>query len=129
MVKKSLLFYSSRIVQRIALFTAIGATLVHWMTLIAITVSLSFTGELESNNFRNSELVNDKIERVINLQSLIVLRWIVISVVITCLLTLISQYRKQEKPMLLDSLTIVLFCLVSVIFSQLIIRSFASHLL
>lgn len=128
MNKKSLFYYTSRVIQRFLLCMVVGATVIHWIILIFVTGSLSFTSKLENSKFRNPELLNNDINRILNIQTFTVLRWAIICALATSLLLFIKRYRKYEKPMIVDSLCITVFCLASVVLSQVIVRAFISHL-
>lgn len=73
---------------------------------------------LGNNTFKDPNAVNKDVARILDNQSLMVLRWVIIASVITALLLVIKRYRKYEKPLMIDSGVILLFCLVSVMLSQ-----------
>ena len=128
MIKSRFLYYISRVFQRVALFLVIGATITHWTIIIVISANIKFISSLENSKFKNSEQTNELISRVINAQSLVVLRWLIIATVITSLLLFIKRFRKYEKTMLVDSATILIFCMLSVIFAQIIVKAFVSKI-
>ncbi|MDB5183147.1 MAG: hypothetical protein JWO47_931 [Candidatus Saccharibacteria bacterium] len=128
MKKSSVAYYGGRVAQRLALCMVVGATIIHWIILITITANTRFISVLQNNKFKDSQDVNNAISRVTNLQSLIVLRWFIFATLITFVLLLIRRYRKYEKAMIVDSLVITTFCMLSVIFAQAIIRVFITRL-
>ena len=128
MPASSLTYYILRIAQRLSLITVIGATIAHWTILISFYVTNRYVGELENLKFTDSEQLNSDIERALHLQSLAVLRWVLLGATVTFLLLLVKRYRKYEKPMIIDSLTIIAFCLISVALSQMIARAFLARI-
>ena len=125
---KILLYYAGRITQRLALYTVVGATVVHWMILIFISGSVAFRQQLVNNKFQDIDAYNREINVMLNSQSHVVLRWAIICILLTVALLAISRFRKYEKTMLIDSIVLVAFCLLSVVFSQLIVRNFIYRL-
>ena len=128
MIKNRFLYYIGRVFQRVALFLVIGATITHWTIIIVISANIKFISSLENSKFKNSEQTNELISRVIDTQSVVVLRWLIIATVITLLLLFIKRFRKYEKAMLVDSATIIILCMLSVIFAQIIVKAFVSKL-
>src|SRR5690348_7617042 len=114
----AVLFYSSRIIQRLSLCFVIGSTIIHWIIMIVITANIRFIKNLENHNFKDPQGFNELLTRVTNTQSLIILRWTIITAAITLMLLLIKRYRKYNKPLIVDSFVIMAFCVVSVAFSQ-----------
>jgi hypothetical protein len=128
MINNKFLYYISRAAQRAALFMIIGATIIHWIIVISITVNTQFISSIDNIEYKNTQQTNELISRVIDTQSLVVLRWFIISAVITSLLLFIKRFRKYEKTLLVDSTTILILCMFSVVFSQMIVRAFISSL-
>lgn len=121
-------YYIGRVFHRIALCFAVGSTIIHWIVLIVITGNFALATSLENNKFKNSEALNSDITKIINAQSMVVLRWIIIGSVVTALIIMIKRFRKYEKPLLIDSAVILLFCLLSVVFSQTIVKAFLANI-
>jgi hypothetical protein len=128
MINNKFLYYISRAAQRAALFMIIGATIIHWIIVISITVNTQFISSIDNIEYKNTQQTNELISRVIDTQSLVVLRWFIIATVITFLLLFIKRFRKYEKTLLVDSTTILILCMFSVVFSQMIVRAFISSL-
>ena len=96
--------------------------------IVATTTNVQFIANLDHNKYQDTRQTNEQISKVINTQSLVVFRWFVIASVITLLLLLIKRYRSHEKTLLIDSATILIFCMLSVVYSQIILRAFISNL-
>lgn len=126
MNKSTATYYIGRVFHRIALCFAVGSTIIHWIVLIVITGNFAFATSLENNKFKSSEALNSDITKIINAQSMMALRWVVIASAVTALILLIKRFRKYEKPLFIDSAVLLIFCLLSVVFSQLIVKSFIS---
>ena len=122
------MYYASRVLQRLVLCMVVGATVVYWAMLIAITTSVTINQKLVNHQYTDTTKVNDLISRAIHSQSLVVLRWAIIAAVMTFAILLIKRYRKFEKRVVVDSVVIVGFCVVSVTFSQMLVRAFAKSL-
>jgi hypothetical protein len=124
---KSLVYYITRVFQRLALCAVIGATVIHWIILISTTSSLQYISQLEAHRYKDSQALNAELTKIINMQSLVALRWFIFSMLITSLLLFIKRFRKYEKPLIVDSITVTVFCFVSVMLSQTIIRAFLTR--
>ena len=127
MNKSTATYYLGRIVQRVALCLAVGSTIIHWIVLIVITGNVEFAHSLDNSKFKDSNALTDDLHQIINTQSMIVLRWVVIAGVVTALILLIRRFRKYEKPLFIDSAVLLVFCLLSVVFSQLIVKTFLTR--
>ena len=120
---KSFIFYASRVIQRLALCLVVGATIIHWSIMITIAGSNRLLSGLDGN-VKNPAAFNAELSKIVNAQSLVVLRWVIVCAAITLLLLCIKRYRTYEKTLIIDSLVITAFCVASVAFSQMIIRAF-----
>ena len=100
-----------------------GWTLVFWMVLINITVSLGLFGS-SNVEFDNSQTVNDSIKKAIDILSYKVLGAAAAAGLVTGLFGLVPRVRRHEKSLLVDSLVLTVFCIVSVALSQIMVRSF-----
>lgn len=109
--------------QRLSLFVLIGWTFIFWIVLINITVSLGLFGS-SNIQFDNSQTVNDSIKKAIDLLSYKVLGAAIGAGVVTALFGLLQRVRRNEKRLIADSLIMIVFCLVSVIMAQMMVRSF-----
>lgn len=115
--------YTLRITQRILLCMVIATTAVYWMTLISISAIAAYASHT-ANKVQDPSGVNQLVHDVINSQSITAMKWVVIGAAFTLLLLLVTQYRKYEKSLITDSLVVAIFCAVSLIFSQILVRSF-----
>jgi hypothetical protein len=128
-IKYSNLYYIARIAQRWSLLSFIGLTIIYWVTQISFTVNIRFlSASGTSLEATNSQLLNNDINRVNDLLSSGVLKWAVVSVLITLGLLVFKNVRQCEKRLVLDSVVTIVFCILSVSMSQTIIRSFLTNL-
>ncbi len=124
----SAVYYSGRIAHRVTLCFAVGSTILHWIMMIVIASNFALVQSLENTEFRDSKAINNDISQIVNSQSMIVLRWVIIASIATALLVLIKRFRKYEKPLLIDSAVVLIFCFVSVALSNFIIRTFLAKI-
>ena len=128
MKTQSLIYYTARVFQRFALCLVVGATALYWTILVYIAASVAHLQQLQSNELRNPEALDDTIRHALDLQSLVAVRWIIFAAALTAGLLLLKRYRTYEKPMIVDSIVIIAFCALSVTFAQSIVRTFVSQL-
>lgn len=124
MKKQTAIYYGLRVLQRFALLGVIGSTIVHWIVLIVIAANLSFNSQVAGLEYEDQTVLQDDINRMINVLSFNVLRTGIYALAVTGLFLLLKRVRSQEKAAVVDSAVIIIFCVISVVLSQLMVRRF-----
>jgi hypothetical protein len=119
------LYYALRIVQRFSLLLMGMATIIYWIVLINLAITNSGAYQVQANIAHLATIESHIISRL----SFVALLWTVGTLALTLALGLFAQVRKHEKRLLFDSSIIIVFTLLSIEFSQLVVKNFlAAHL-
>jgi uncharacterized membrane protein len=127
MKKQSILYYVLRVLQRFALLTVIGWTIVLWIVLITTVVQIQSV-QSQGSAFTDPEMVEKTIKQAIDMTSYSVLRTGITAMILSGVLLLLTRVRKFEKRLVVDSLIIIIFCIFSAMFAQMLTRQFVSRL-
>lgn len=128
-IPRSVSYYMMRAAQRWALLSLAGVTLTYWIVQITLTVNLRILNATSTRvpSEQSQQLYSD-INKANSLLSKAALSWAVACAIVTLCLVAYSRVRKHDKRLVVDSLVVVGFCLVSIVFSQVIIRTFVTAL-
>ncbi len=122
----SIRYYTARLAHRWAMLTLVGSTIFYWVFLVTTSTAIYFANQTGSK-FIDPDGTNRTIEEIQGLFETFVLRWAILFVIGTLALLVIKRFRTYEKPQLVDSLIIAIYCLGSVALSQQILRYFLQN--
>lgn len=128
---RSLWYYIVRIAQRISLLMTLTIAIAHWAALIAITISEeALYDQVQGSAINAAGADNAKhfYSRAVDTLAYASVRWMVICAVITIGMLCFARVRKYEKRLIVDTAVVLLFTLVSLWFSQDVVRAFVNHL-
>jgi hypothetical protein len=122
----SIRYYTARLAHKWAMLTLVGSTIIYWVFLVTTSTAIYFANQT-GVGFKDSESTNRTIGEIQGLFETFVLRWAILFVLGTLALLAIKRFRSYEKPQLVDSLIIAIYCLGSVALSQQILRYFLQN--
>lgn len=100
----------------------VGWTIVHWIVLINTTTVVGAVGSI-SAEFDNPEQFNETISNTINFTSYGAMQAFIMAIVLTVARLLIQRVRKSDKNWTILDILILTFCMLSVVFSQYLVKS------
>jgi hypothetical protein len=115
-------YYIVYILHRIVLCLTVILTGIYWATLVAIMVFAAYIRSLPSDEIKNAANSNTVPELIAHGLRETTLKWAVMAAAFSLLLLTIVRFRKYEKPLIIDGVVIALFCLLSALFAQAIVR-------
>ncbi len=122
MKKQAVVYYGSFALQKLAVITLVGWTVVHWIITIDVTTTVGTVDSIGAK-FDDPEQVNDMIERAIEFTSYGALQAFITALLLTLARLLIPRVRKFDKNWVILDIVILAFCMLSVIFSHVIVRA------
>lgn len=126
---KIVLYWLTRILQRVSLFNLGIATIVYWVVNVAIALDLSFAGaQKNAPVFNDPQDTQKTVELIQSTMNTIIIQALVIASVATIIFLAFKRVRTNEKRLLVDSVVFISFCLVSVVLATFIIRSVAMRI-
>jgi hypothetical protein len=129
--QERLLYLVTRLIQRLLLFLTVFDALVYWITLISVAVSVSAVGSLQNHAMADSMRLNSTIERTLRILSWQTLRVAALCLLVTLALRLFPWRQEQHRTrrgFVFDVVLLLVFCVLSVIFAQPLVRSFVGNL-
>jgi len=122
--KPAAFYYILRIAQRFGLLTQGLLAAIYWLLLINIVVANTFAQETVNHQWRNPTALNNTINIAYNALQRNFLLAAGVAVTLTMILAFLPRVRRYEKRLLVDSVVIIAFCVVSVLVAQRLITSF-----
>lgn len=127
-LNKNFPYYVLRFLQRISLLLVLLATVIYWVILIIIVALGGYeSAQVHPVQLHGNEL-NATWQRAVNMQTTNAIKFAVVSLLLTALMFLVLRVRKEDKKIIIDSLAVLVFCLLSVLFAQILVHSFVIQL-
>ena len=121
----SVLYYVTRIAQRLSLLGFGLATIIYWVIHIRIySETLIRFEQVAPPAFKDQERMNELANGIVNGAANGIWKWFFMASLLTLALLMFKRVRKYEKRLIVDSAVIITFCLVSAAFIQPIIDAF-----
>ena len=125
LTSQSAIYYSARIVQRISLYLSVANTIIFWIGFMLIINETSISGSLAAGRkYKDSQATTETFHKIINMLSWNAGAAAAVAIIFSLLCLLIPRFRKHDKALIVDNLTLIIFCVISVILAQMLARSF-----
>jgi hypothetical protein len=128
MTSQSLPYYLLRIVRLWSLLMTGMLTLLLYVVLIVIVANTSYS-QAANLHYSNVQSLFDTNSRAFNVLSAMAIGSAIVSLAITGLSVLNKSTRQLEKRVLIDCVVVIVFCIIGILFSQIIVKGFISRYL
>jgi uncharacterized protein YacL len=103
-------------------------TLLLYVVLIVIVANTSYS-QAANLHYSNVQSLFDTNSRAFNVLSAMAIGSAIVSLAITGLSVLNKSTRQLEKRVLIDCVVVIVFCIIGILFSQIIVKGFISRYL
>ncbi len=117
------------IAQCFSMLSLLLATAIHWALLVSITVTNGFYVAVETLRVADPQGTTNIMKIAVNTTQRSVLILALVAVVLSALLLFIEENTTARRRTFVNSVSIIVFCVLATLFSQLIVRSFLSGLI
>lgn len=122
------LYGTARIAQRLSLFTLGLMTVLTWVMIVVVWITGVAGRETVGHQWRNASDFSATLTDATNKLSVAVGVLSLIALLMTGAFALFARVRRYEKRLLLDSIVFILFCLLSIVFSVILLTAFVGDL-
>ncbi|HEV7454258.1 MAG TPA: hypothetical protein VGO07_03280 [Candidatus Saccharimonadales bacterium] len=126
--KQAIMYHTVRIAQRFSLLALAFSTVLYWVTLITIEISGTAARETAGHQWRNIDQLDGALRTATNHLLWNVLLAAGIALALTAALTRFPRVLQFEKRVLIDSIVVILFCLLMSVFAVSLETNFVSNL-
>jgi hypothetical protein len=126
--KEAITYHTVRVAQRLSLLALVFSTVLYWVTLITIEISGTAARETAGHEWRNISQLDGALHTATNHLLWNVLLTGGIALALTAALTRFPRVLKFEKRVIIDSMVVILFCLLISVFAVTLETNFMSDL-
>ncbi|MET0779499.1 MAG: hypothetical protein ABWY71_01555 [Candidatus Saccharimonadales bacterium] len=126
--KQAAIYHTVRVAQRFSLLALAFSTVLYWVLLITIEISGTAARETAGHEWRNIGQLDGALRTATNHLLWNVLLTGGIALALTAALTRFPRVLKFEKRVIIDSMVIILFCLLVSVFAVTLETNFVSDL-
>jgi hypothetical protein len=126
--KQTMVYHTARVAQRFSLLALAFSTVLYWITLITIEVSGTAARETAGHEWRNIDQLDGALRTSTNHLLWNVIFTAGVALLLTAVLTRFNRVLKFEKRCLIDSMVVIIFCLLVSVFAVTLETNFVSDL-
>lgn len=121
---ESVAYYILRIMQRITLLYTALCTVIFWAVLLIVVILIEYSIQSVGHEYQDGEAAQSTITTAVNALSWQVLGAAITMVVVTLAMLAFRRVRRDEKRLVVDSVVVGVFCVVSVVLAQFAVQYF-----
>lgn len=122
----NVVFYSVFAVQRIALLSSVGAAVLYWAHLVAVSTNFALLSG-QGEELKHVDEANRMVDSLLNNSIKLTLTFSIIAIVLTLALLGLKKKDNSTTKTVISGVVIALFCIFVTVFGQDLYRSFLAN--